>query len=173
MIEVTLEELKENIVVNQTRYHGIKPYVLPSIPKVISFKDYDGVDIPLGMSITHFNWLTINKDESLFVLATYENEFYGFYELMKEKECSILYLPKIEQVKLCLHQQPSLIFMTIDQYQILPKEIKDDIPILYVGSGFHEQYTIRYLLKEKLASNEALYLSKTKKEVIQLVEKGN
>lgn len=171
-IHVTLEDLKECIQENIDLYQGKKEYVLASIPRVITSLDYTGEDIPLGISITHFNWITCKKEESLFVLATYENEFYDFYEQVMNPIPSILYMPKIEQVKTCLiNHESCFIFMTIDQYALIQKELKEDIPILYIGSGFHEQYTIRYLLKEKLASNEALYLSKTKKEVIQLVEK--
>ncbi len=170
-INVTLEDLKSCINENIELYHEQKPYQLPSIPKIISLQDYVGVDIPLGISVDHYSWLTISKENNLFVLATYENEFYAFYELMKEMY-HVVYLPNLEEVKdIALNQKATLLFMTIDEYQHLSKGLKENIPILYVGTGFHEQYTIRYQLKDKLASNEALFLSKSKKEVIQLVQK--
>lgn len=172
MISVSLDELKECIQENVDLYHENKPYLLPSIPKMISLKDYLGNDIPLGMSIEHYNWVTITKEESIFVLSTYENEFYEFYKLIKDIYQNIMYFPNAEQIKEEMRNHKiTFIFMTIDQYQLLNKELKDNIPILYIGAGFHEQYFIRYQLKEKLAPNEALFLSKDKKEVIQIVQK--
>lgn len=171
-ITVSMNDLKECIQENIVLYHENKPYRLPSIPKVISLKDYLGNAIPLGICIENYDWVTITKEDNLFVLATYENEFYAFYKLMKETSQNVLYLPSEKQIKdVIQNQSDSFLFMTIDQYQFVCKELKENIPILYIGTGFHEQYTIRFQLKEKLASNEALFLSKDKKEVIQLVQK--
>ena len=172
-IHVDERNLLTCIEENYKQYQGIKPYILPSIPEKISYCNYRGNELPLGISLKTYNWVCIPKESQLLVISTYENELYDFYYVLKETELPVLYLPNKEKIIKSFQEKSSIVFITVDKYQSISKEIKENIPILYIGSGIHEQYTIRYMLKEKLASNEALFMYKDRREVIQIVEKYN
>ncbi len=169
-IKVDEEDLENVIQDNYEIYHGIKPYILESLPSHIFLNDYLGEDYYLGKDINDYSDVVISKRNNLFVIATYENELFDFYQVYKKKYLNCFYMLDTKNILNKVNDKESYIFLvTIDEYSKIMKDVKH-IPYLYVGVGFHEQYTIRYLLNKKLERNQGLLVSDTKRGVIQLVE---
>ena len=94
-IQVDERNLLTCIEENYRQYQGIKPYILPSIPEKISYCNYQGNELPLGISLNTFNWIIVSKESVLLVISTYEYELYDFYHVLKETELSVLLLPVV------------------------------------------------------------------------------
>ncbi len=170
ILETSDEELEEEICRVNQKYGTEKPYVLPQMPKQISFTSCPIDGIPLGMDLLTYEWITVSNSCTLIILATYEEELYAYYELMKQHVSTALLLPK-EKIaeELMKPDSGTWIFLTLEQYQLLGLK-HTSFPILYIGTGFQEQYRFTSRWKKELKENQGIFFRTGKNRVLQLTE---
>ncbi|MBR4454720.1 MAG: hypothetical protein IKS32_00685 [Solobacterium sp.] len=165
LIETEPEELESLIRNLNIRYGTEKPCRIPFMPSCINMEEYAGDEIPLGKDLFTYEWVCMPNAQRLFVLATYEEELYDFYELMKEKtDC---YFMNDGQNECGIH---GFLFLTAEKFHTAGIR-QSDGPILYIGSGFREQYRFTAKYRKELKANQAILFQTGKNRVLQLCER--
>ena len=136
---------------------------LPVMPEKISLSDYNGKGIPLGISRKTCLWKDIPAHETLLVIATYTEELENLYEIYR----------KTYPDKTVMNQETDtegkIIFMSLDAYRESSFTLrKKNMPLLYVGEGFHDQYVFSVRQKYRIGEGQGIWISGMKSEVIQL-----
>ena len=123
--------------------------LLPWIPDAILAEERKS-DILLGYSLGTMEKVFWNKNQRLLVLACYEEELINVKELFRHPCFLFLSFPEFERRK---HNDSALL----------------DLPVLFVGEGFQEQFVFRIQRHRSLRNNEGILFQGTRKEVIRLV----
>lgn len=168
--ETSREEL--NAVIQHAAHHrGKEPvFAIPVMPERIPIREYTGEGIPLGIDVGDYTWADIRTDEKLIVLSTYEEEFHAFYLLLKEhNECVIRMPEREESNRFFENHDGGILFMTLEHFQTLyvrtPKAC-----ILYVGTGFHDQYRFSANTRAQLKKNQGVFYRQGRNRMIQICE---
>ena len=119
-----------------------------------------------------YEWVEIPKDQVLVVLATYEDELYGYHEVMKNYVEHVLFLPELSAVKQCLEEGNGCwIFLTADLYELYRLR-QNTAPVLYIGSGFNDQYRFTYRTGRDLKENQGILFQRGRNRILQLIERS-
>ena len=172
LLETGQDELREAVQDAAQRLGTEKKYTIPSMPAEISVTEYTGNMIPAGIDIATYQWAEIPQNRTLFVLSTYEEELYSYYETMKTIVQASLFLPSEEDVRNTADKEHGVwIFLTLEQFQMYGLSQKS-APVLYIGTGFRDQYRFTSRYKKDLKQNQGILFWTGKNCVIQLIERG-
>ena len=170
LLETEMEQIQEVIRTMESRYGRNKPYSLPFLPEHVSYDSYEGDGIGLGINISTYSWVEIRKDQKLTVLATYEEELYDFLEVMKKASGNAVMIAEGETVE---NLDAQILFMREEQY-VMSGAKKFSSAVLYIGSGFRDQYRFTSSFKGDFRGNYGVFYEKGKNQVIQYAERfGN
>lgn len=176
LIELAVMRIREEEVLQaeercRNRLGTIHPWVIPSIPDHISYGDYRGEGIGLGIGLVSYQWAELGPKEKLIVLATYEEEMYGFFDLMKEISPDSLFHPEEAEVQAFLSgEEGGICFMSLEMYQLLGIRT-GAASILYLGTGFRDQYRFTTSWKKDLKENHGVLYQRGRNQVIQVAER--
>ncbi len=169
LMETDEAELRQ-IIKHTAERLGKKPgYVIPAMPKRILRSDYSGADIPLGIDLLNYEWVETDPGQKLLILATYEEELYGFYEAMKDEPAVCTFMPDEDTIRRLRQEEGCWMFMTSERFQ--SSDLKyAGIPVLYIGTGFKDQYRFTSGYKRDLNENQGILFRTGRNTVLQLVE---
>ena len=147
-------------------------FVIPVMPASIALSSYHGTQYGAGIDMKTYEWVEIPKDQVLVVLATYEDELYGYHEVMKNYVEHVLFLPELSAVKQCLEEGNGCwIFLTADLYELYRLR-QNTAPVLYIGSGFNDQYRFTYRTGRDLKENQGILFQRGRNRILQLIERS-
>ena len=171
LLRILPKDIQERIKRFQFDFPNARqPYSIPCLPDHVQSSDYMGEGIALGMNIATYEWKTIRNDELLFVLSTYEEETYAFVSYLKQAGAKLLIHPdETALINIFKEGNGGIVIMTMDEYQSLLNKPKT-IPILYIGSGFSEQYRFHISYRHPLNDNNGVFLERGKNQVLQICE---
>ena len=169
LIRTTPEELEQRAAENAKRFGTEKQYVIPAMPKRIRAADYHGEHLPLGIDIFSYAWVEMKHTQKLFILATYEEELYLFYEVMKQQPVKCHFLTDESEMRNLLSMDAGWIFLTMDRFLACGLKMSS-IPVLYIGTGFKDQYRFTSGYKQELKENQGILFQTGRNTVLQLVE---
>jgi hypothetical protein len=156
------EELNQN-------YGNSKPYEIPYLPEEVVYSSYRGEGIGLGIGISSYEWVDIPKGQKLLVLATYEEELYDFFEIMKQAAPGQAVMIT-ESTMNAEESDAEIVFMKQDSY-ISSGRKNEFSSILYIGSGFRDQFRFTTSYKGDFHDNYGVFYEKGKNQVIQYAQK--
>lgn len=144
-----------------------KRYQLPFLESRISISDYQGPGIALGKDINTYEWAAFAKEEGLLVLATYEDEQQPLASLFTEigLPVSFVFNPEISEAS------AAILFLTLADYQrhgLASRHLFTNI--LYLGTGFHDQYSFTSRYRGTIQENQAVFYRRGRNQVIQIVQ---
>lgn len=135
---------------------GKKGYRIPYIQEPVSFQWYKGKDFPLGISKTSYDWITLKKEEELYVLSMYKDEWQDFYKAIQDH-------PAFSKYRNHIH------FLLLQEYT-KQSSLLEENPILYIGTSFAKQYIFSSSIHH-LKKGQAFYQKGGHCEVIHYVKK--
>ncbi len=111
---------------------------IPCMPRVINRRNYHGYAIPLGISYLNYEWITLEPDQSIYVVSMYPEEWVNYYKQMKNyAKCT---------TRNCEDEEDGqLIFLSLEEY----RKYHQSYPILYIGTSFQQQYLFHSKKKVK------------------------
>ena len=171
-MRVTDSEIMEQIKVSNQKYGTEKPYQIPSLPERVDPNEWKGNGFPLGINVSTYEWSVLPENQNLIVLATYEEELYGFENYLKQRKKPFLTSP--EETGLQTFQKENsgmFLCMTLETFQRSGISSRR-LPVLYIGSGFREQYHFSIRSKRELHANNGVLFQTGRNQVIQLCETG-
>ena len=125
----------------------------------------------IGMDIANYQWVEMPA-ESLIVIAEYLDELNCFREFCRKK---LFYLYRCfspdEAAEAMTREEHIILFMTCAEYQ--QKGLKTSgVPhaILFIGSGYDNQYVFQCSYRRPLKPNQGILFSRTRNQVIQIAE---
>ena len=139
-------------------------YIIPYMPDILPVCAHEESVIVLGKDKMTYEWVMLPKDQNLLVLSTYGEE-YGFLAERMLKERNLADMEDIVS-----GTGKGVCFMTLDMYQQHKDRLPAGIPVLYVGSGFHEQYQFRIRKSVTLGEKDAVLFERHGNRVIRLAE---
>lgn len=125
----------------------------------------------LGVSLENYQWVERDITLPLFVISTYAEELLPFFEFWNQMHHDGLWLKDNENSLNEGITNNRVIFMALYQYQSI-RNFKN-VPVLYIGEGFSDQYVFQKRLKHPLQPNQAIYFHGIQKQVIQIVQNKN
>jgi len=157
------------------RYGTRKTYRLPAMPEHLHLPDdssWNGrEENRIGMDIANYQWVEMPA-ESLIVIAEYLDELNCFREFCRKK---LFYLYRCfspdEAAEAMTREEHIILFMTCAEYQ--QKGLKTSgVPhaILFIGSGYDNQYVFQCSYRRPLKPNQGILFSRTRNQVIQIAE---
>ncbi|MBR2760740.1 MAG: hypothetical protein IKD66_06165 [Solobacterium sp.] len=161
MIRIKAEELN-------SAWGPTKPYEIPYLPETVRYDSYQGEGIGLGIGISSYEWTDIPKGHKLLVLATYEEELYEFLAVMKQAAPAqtVMITDPFEP---CEAKEGEIVFMKQDSYVSWSRK-NEFSSILYIGSGFRDQFRFTTSYKGEFRPNYGVFYEKGKNQVIQYAE---
>ena len=171
-IRTTSEDLEQAAAKCAHRLGTVKKYEIPCMPLRISLASYSGTQYPAGIDLHTYEWVEIPKQWCLIILATYEEELYDYYEVMKNNVEHVSFLPEAALVKTCMEDKKgNWIFLTADLYQMYGLK-QSMAPVLYIGSGFNDQYRFTYRAGKDLKENQGILFQRGRNRMLQLIEES-
>ncbi len=171
LLTISNEELMEKVAETASRLGTEKRFVIPAMPKRISAGDYHGNDIPLGIDIYTYRWVELTQSRKLLVLATYEEELYHYYEVMKDFPGRCRFLPDETEVHELMSQEGSWMFLTMERFLTCGLK-QSSVPVLYIGTGFKDQYRFTSGYRKELRENQGILFQTGRNTVLQLIEEN-
>ena len=171
-MRVTDEELLEEIKSANQRYGMDKPYQIPSLPERVDPGEFNGDGFPLGINVSTYEWVSVPDRQNLIILSTYEEELYGFQNYLKDAGKPFqTHLEKADLSKFQKESDGMFLCMTMEEFQRLGISTRR-IPVLYIGSGFREQYHFSIRSKRELHANNGVLFQTGRNQVLQICETG-
>ena len=167
LLQTDEEKIRERAEKINQIYGTEKPYEIPYLPEKLSYQTYQGDGIGLGIGIASYEWVDVPKGQKLLVLATYEEELYGFLEVMKEVTGGNAVM--ITDPSDSSPTEADLVFMKQEVY-ISSGRKNEFSSILYIGSGFRDQFRFTTSFKGDFRPNYGVFYEKGKNQVIQYAE---
>jgi hypothetical protein len=155
-ISTTSDDFKNAAHISSMKFGNDKRYILPCMPIKVYSSMFNGDGIPLGMISTD-QWLSINENVSILIVASYNEELLSFQNIIQKAtdcKCGATYRQMLENIH----------FMTLGDYE----KSERTLPVLYIGRDYHEQYVFRTLHKH-LKENEGMYIGKEKCMTVRLI----
>ena len=172
LISTSDEDLKHAVEDCAVRLGTSPRFTIPAMPVSISLSDYHGTQYGAGMDLNTYEWVEILKQQCLIVLAVYEDELYGYHEVMKKYVEQVLFLPDASCTKQCLEEgNGGWIFLTSDLYQMYRLK-QNQAPVLFIGAGFNDQYRFTYRTGRDLKENQGILFQRGRNCILQLVERS-
>ena len=169
LLTISEEELRNKVTETAMRLGTAKRFVIPSMPKHINTSDYHGHHIPLGINIFTYEWVEVKRNQKLLILATYEEELYHYFELMKDYPEICRFLPEDTEVHELMSKDGCWMFLTMERF--LTSGLKQSsLPVLYIGTGFKDQYRFTSGYRRELKENQGILFQTGRNTVLQLVE---
>ncbi len=135
---------------NRENYAGMaKIYQIPCIPEPLHAPACSPGRIILGMDVETYEWVCWSAAQPLLVLSLYEEE-----QVFFRQACS---------------EEALFRYLTLEDY-LAAKEQFRNLPVLFVGSGFQEQFEFRLPRRKALQEHEGVLFARQKRRVIHLVE---
>ncbi|MBR3202572.1 MAG: hypothetical protein IKF60_03195, partial [Solobacterium sp.] len=132
--------------------------------------DYRGEGIPLGMNIDTYEWVVYHPPAKLIILATYEEELYDVQKYLSLQKVPLLrWTEENASAKSIWKDDISAVIMTLEEFQSLDRKYRK-LTILYIGSGFHQQYQFQISYKGKLTAQHGVLFEQGRNQVIRLCE---
>ena len=139
-------------------------YIIPYMPDILPVCAHEENVIVLGKDKMTYEWVMFPKECNLLVLSTYDDE----YAFLAERMLQEGNLADMEDV--VAGTGKGVCFMTLDMYRQHKDHLPAVIPVLYVGSGFHEQYQFRIRKSIFLGEKDAVLFERHGNRVIRLAE---
>lgn len=169
LLTISEEELRDKVTETSLRLGTDKRFVIPSMPKRISALTYHGDHIPLGINIFTYEWVELKRNQKLLILATYEEELYHYFEVMKDVPEQCRFLPDDTDVHELMSEDGCWMFLTMERF--LTSGLKQSsLPVLYIGTGFKDQYRFTSGYRRELKENQGILFQTGRNTVLQLVE---
>ncbi len=138
--------------------------VIPVMPVSLSLADCHQEGLPAGMYYETCDWCIVPEGKILLFLATYYRELEGLIKAYRQAG---------RKIRINDPGDPAdeVIFMTLDRWthSSLPGNT-ENIFLVYVGTGFHDQYQFTARRKKALRPNEGIVLYEGRNEVIRIAE---
>lgn len=163
---VTEQEMEYRIQKNLHDFGKEKRYRIMKIPDRVEYTMYSGIELPLGIDIETYQWITADLNRVLYVISVYEEEYEDFYQTVKQHCPCTLYeggeLPS-----------QGMVFMSCDMYKRLErKPTARERNIFFIGAGFQEQYIFHLPKRIMLKSDQGVYYRSGKINVVKYVQNG-
>ncbi len=172
LLRITEEEIRKQIQEANQLYGEDKLYRIPCLPEQVDPSDYTDGGFPLGINVSTYEWISIPEDQNLLILSTYEEELYGFQKYLKDAGKPFYIHPEESDIQQFQAKRNGMILcMTMEEFQRCGLSFAK-IPILYVGSGFREQYRFSIRSKRELQANNGVLFQTGRNQVIQICETG-
>ena len=147
-------------------------FVIPVMPAAITLSSYNGTEYAAGIDMKTYEWVEIPKHQTLVVLATYEDELYGYHEIIKKYVEHVLFLPELCAAKQCIEAgNGSWIFLTAELYEMYRLR-QNTVPVLYIGSGFNDQYRFTFRSGKDVKDNQGILFQRGRNRILQLIERS-
>lgn len=151
--------------------YGVKKrYQLPFLPDRISYEDFNGCGIAIGRNIETYDWISLEKNENLLILSTYAEEEIKLAALFRSMNLPVLFheIPDHDAMQ---ENNQSFLFLTLEEYQRSFSASRGAFTnILYLGTGFHDQFVFTSGYRGVLKENQAIFYRRGRNQVIQIVE---
>lgn len=148
-----------------------KTFVLPYVPEHVPASMCRTDDLFLGINTETYEQISISRNRLLLILATYEEELSDIAYTMKIMADRVYMMPDEDTIAEALHQGGGVLIMPLDHYQKCSlRNSRAVSALLYVGTGYTDQYVFHAGTAKTMQSNQAVYFDKGRSLLIQLVE---
>ena len=170
LLKTSESELALQIASKSQTVDQPKPYLIPCIPDHVLASDYRGEGVPLGMNIDTYEWVVYHPPSKLIILATYEEELYGVQKYLCLQKVPLLrWTEESDSAESIWKEDIGAVLMTLEAFQSLDRKYRK-LTILYIGSGFHQQYQFQISYKGKLTAQHGVLFEQGRNQVIRLCE---
>lgn len=148
--------------VNETELYarkGRNTYVMPALPKLLK-PDESGY---LGIYTDDLSRFVLEEGRQTIIMAQYDVTLLGLYEYLKKRKSCVFSYEGTDS-------DAEVIFTLSDAYERGPLRRKKDVLILYAGSGFRHQYTLKAYLPRDLKENEGIVFNHGRSRKIRLID---
>ncbi len=106
-----------------------KQFTISYMPDTIDRSQYKGNAIPIGISYTDYQWVTLSPTSSFYIVSEYKEEWGAFYRCMKKyAKCTVRGDSD--------EDDGQLIFLSTQEY----RQKHEEYPVMYIGLSFSRQY---------------------------------
>ena len=159
LVSFQLYEVNEILLFETLRKYSNqkKKIEIPCMPRVIDRRNYHGYLIPIGLSYNNYEWVTLEPNQSIYVVSMYPEEWVKYLKQMKKYAKCTTRNSKDEE-------DGQLIFLSLEEYRKYHKTY----PVLYIGISFNQQYLF-HSKKRIVDESQAIFLKNYESELLKVL----
>lgn len=159
LVSFQLYEVNERQLLDSLRkYSNRKKRIeIPCMPKVIDRRNYHGYWIPIGLSYNNYEWVTLEPNQSIYVVSMYPEEWVNYLKQMKKYAKCTTRNSEDED-------DGQLIFLSLEEY----RKQHEQYPVLYIGTSFQQQYLF-HSKKKIVEESQAIFLKNYESELLKVL----